>query len=423
MDDTAPPLASRPAWTGSHPTSAWRRPPRPDRCSAWRRPGAARPPPWSHAWRGWWTAAWPRRPSPRSRSTGGRRRSCEGRLADALAPLGVGGRRGAGPDVPCARARDPPRRRAGRWSRSSIAPGLLRAPLPGRRRGCADAARRRDLAPEARPRRMGGRSGGDGPRDRGAAEAAIDAYERAVRATGGVDFDDLVAARSVHSRRTRRSWPAGAAGAATSSSTRSRTWTRASCGWHCCSPRRRTGSSSSATTTSRSTAGASRTSAGCWGSPRGSPASGVRTSSRIGAVRRWSCSGRSGSSSTTASGSPSWSAPRRPRAAGSSSSPRMPTRSRRCVASSRAGRPMVPTRSSRGRTASSWSGCPSPSPWASPSAPTGSRARHRPTGGCAARCRRRDRRCAPGGHADPRGRTDARGRRGPACRRRDRRRG
>ena len=92
---------------------------------------------------------------------------------------------------------------------------------------------------------------------------AFVAYERAVAATGGLDFDDLIL-RSIAAPRTRpgparpvaRPLP-GAAGRR-GPGRRS----RAARTWRCSWPRRRTGSSWSAMTTSRSTAGGSPTSGG-----------------------------------------------------------------------------------------------------------------------------------------------------------------
>ena len=81
-------------------------------------------------------------------------------------------------------------------------------------------------------------------------------YERAVAATGGLDFDDLVA-RALALLEIVAGGPRAVArpGAGISSSTRPRTSTGPSSGSRCSSRRRRTASSSSATTTSPSTAG------------------------------------------------------------------------------------------------------------------------------------------------------------------------
>ena len=79
--------------------------------------------------------------------------------------------------------------------------------------------------------------------------------------------------RSPSSSASRRCWRAGARGAGSCSSTRSRTSIGHSSDWRSCWPRRPTGSSSSATTTSRSTAGGSRTSAASSASTIAWPAS------------------------------------------------------------------------------------------------------------------------------------------------------
>ena len=96
---------------------------------------------------------------------------------------------------------------------------------------------------------------------------AFVAYEAAVAASGGLDFDDLILRAIARARTaTPTCSPAGAVAAGSCSSTRSRTSTAHSSGSPCCWPPRRTGSSSSVTTTSRSTAGDSPTSGGSSGS-------------------------------------------------------------------------------------------------------------------------------------------------------------
>ena len=104
-------------------------------------------------------------------------------------------------------------------------------------------------------------------------------YERAVAATGGLDFDDLVAralALLELSPAVLRRWRARCG---ISSSTRRRISTGLSSGWRCSSRRRRTASSSSATTISPSTAGDSRMCAASCRSPTRCRASAGPTSS------------------------------------------------------------------------------------------------------------------------------------------------
>ena len=109
------------------------------------------------------------------------------------------------------------------------------------------------------------------------ARAFVD-YEAAVSASGGLDFDDLVLRAIEALDRDPPCSPAGAPGARTCSSTRSRTSTGRSFAWRSGSPSPPTGSCSSATTTSRSTAGGSPTSAASWTSGRICRASGGSTS-------------------------------------------------------------------------------------------------------------------------------------------------
>ena len=113
------------------------------------------------------------------------------RLDAALAPLGRRAGRRPGPDVPRARARDPARRRrarrAARRPRRDPAPSVAPA-APTRP---AVAARPRDLAPQARPPRVSATTSRP-TRTPGPFARAFVAYERAVAASGGLDFDDLV---------------------------------------------------------------------------------------------------------------------------------------------------------------------------------------------------------------------------------------
>ena len=185
------------------------------------------------------------------------------RLAPALEPLGPVAtpapagprrRRASGPDVPRARPRDPPRRRAGRrrwWPRDRVLRAAsCRGRMPPTRRRLDDAFSRLklDLGVTA-----GRRAARPGARTRRPRLPRLRAGARATpaRATSTTSS----AGRSGPSRPTRRSSPAGGRAARTCSSTRSRTSTRASSGWRCSWPRRRTASSSSATTTRASTAG------------------------------------------------------------------------------------------------------------------------------------------------------------------------
>jgi superfamily I DNA/RNA helicase len=116
----------------------------------------------------------------------------EGRLAEAIAPLGLAG------DAVRVRTFHALGREILRDAGRPVEPlvdraRLLRALSPGAdtaaRTRLDDAISRRKLDPGA----WAAAAAAMDPADRGAAEAAIDAYERAVRATGGVDFDDLVA--------------------------------------------------------------------------------------------------------------------------------------------------------------------------------------------------------------------------------------
>ena len=147
------------------------------------------------------------------------------------------------------------------------------------------------------------------------ARAFVD-YEAAVRATGGLDFDDLILRvdRVPRGRggvagsmaRTMRGAPRGRGPGRRPGAAPSRPAPRRS---------RRTGSSWSATTTSRSTAGVSPTSGGSWGWRPCCPDCGAWTSRSTTGVRGASSSERCGLSSTTASDSRRRSGPR-PEAAG-----------------------------------------------------------------------------------------------------------
>ena len=139
---------------------------------------------------------------------------------------------------------------------------------------------------------------------------AFIAYEGAVRESGGCDFDDLlVRALDEPARRTRACSRAGGRAPRGCSWTRPRTWTAPSWSWRCCWPHRRTTSSWSATTTRRSTPGAWPTCGGSSGWPPRCRACAGWTSRRTTAARHRSWPAPCGSSSTTASGSPSGSWP------------------------------------------------------------------------------------------------------------------
>ena len=86
---------------------------------------------------------------------------------------------------------------------------------------------------------------------------AFVAYERAIRASGGVDFDDLVVRAVGCLRPTHRSWRGGGHGPRPCWWMRRRTSIGSSWTSPCCSQPRRTTSASSVTTTSRSTVGGS----------------------------------------------------------------------------------------------------------------------------------------------------------------------
>ena len=254
------------------------------------------------------------------RSTSGRPRSSTERLDAALAPLGLAGRIGPGPHVPCARAARSSRE-AGvsvePLDRSRRAPARA-VPRGGRRR--PRAARPRLLAPQARPRRHRRRRrarSGAGP---GRARVRRLRGARS-RELGGVDFDDLV----VRALGLLVAEPAllatlAATVRATCSSTRRRTSTGPSSSWRCSSRRRRTTDLPRRRRRPVDLRLAARGRAARPGPRRRRcRACGGSTSRPTTAVRGRSSSAPSGSSSTTASGSRSGSCRARRPPAGSSS--------------------------------------------------------------------------------------------------------
>ena len=209
---------------------------------------------------------------------------------DRAARCGRGAARGRArrrprPDVPRAGARDPARRRRRRSSRSPTGAAVLAEVAPWADEADLLRLDTVDLAAQGRARRR--RRPTSRPTPRPVRSRARSSPTRPPsRRRGGLDFDDLdPSVRSPGSRAIRRCSRAGAAGAASSWSTRSRTSTGPSSAWPCCWPRRPTGSSSSATTTSRSTAGGWPTSGGSWASRRSCRACAGSTSRSTTAAR------------------------------------------------------------------------------------------------------------------------------------------
>ena len=241
-----------------------------------------------------------RRPtrSGRSPSTSARPLEMTERLDAAVAPLGVA------PGAVRVRTFHALGREILRDAGVAVEPLADRAAILRRgralgRRGRAAPARHGRLAAQDRARRDRRRRRGR-PRRPGRSPAPSSPTKRAVAATGGLDFDDLILRAIAALERDPACSPAGASAAASCSSTRSRTSTGRSSGSRCCSPRRPTGSSSSATTTSRSMAGGSPTSGGssaleraparpAAGRPRGQlplPATGRRARGPAGRAQR-----------------------------------------------------------------------------------------------------------------------------------------
>ena len=225
----------------------------------------------------------------------------EERLVAAIEPLGVTAGDRARADVPRAGPGDP----GGRRRRRRTARGSARRssdgshPAPGRGAGAGSTTPSRGSSSTCGSRR---RTSQPIPSP-GQTGALFVAYEAALSAMGGLDFDDLVSTGLRVLETTPDVLGRWRVRCAHLLVDEVQDVDRSQLRLRCSSPRRPTGSSSSATTTSPSTAGDSPTSGASSSSTATCRVSGGSTSSRTTAVPPPSWSGPSGSSSTTRSAS------------------------------------------------------------------------------------------------------------------------